>query len=76
MSYFSRSNGSYNTSPKKDVKNGFDVMELSPTCGEPFGCAQDKRSRTIPGQISSDFIAAKLVYKIIGYLVTVGKRSL
>lgn len=39
---------------------GFDVMELSP----------------LPGQISSDFIAAKLVYKIIGYLVAAGKRSL
>ncbi|HXF48201.1 MAG TPA: agmatinase [Verrucomicrobiae bacterium] len=37
---------------------GFDVMELCP----------------LPGQISSDFIAAKLVYKIIGYLVAAGKR--
>ena len=38
---------------------GFDVMELSP----------------LPGQISSDFIAAKLVYKIIGYLVAAAKRT-
>jgi agmatinase len=37
---------------------GFDVMELSP----------------LPGQISSDFIAAKLVYKIIGYLVAAKKH--
>lgn len=37
---------------------GFDAMELSP----------------LPGQISSDFIAAKLIYKIIGYLVTAGKK--
>ncbi len=38
---------------------GFDVMELCP----------------LPGQISSDFIAAKLVYKIIGYLVAAGKKG-
>jgi len=38
---------------------GFDVMELCP----------------LPGQISSDFIAAKLVYKSIGYLVAAAKRT-
>lgn len=37
---------------------GVDVMELCP----------------LPGQISSDFIAAKLVYKIIGYLVAIRKK--
>jgi len=37
---------------------GFDVMELCP----------------LPGQISSDFIAAKLVYKIIGYLVAAERK--
>ncbi len=47
------------SSPKANKRVvGFDVMELSP----------------LPGQISSDFIAAKLVYKIIGYLVSMGKK--
>jgi len=31
---------------------GFDVVELSP----------------LPGQVASDFLAAKLIYRIMGYL--------